>query len=201
MTKIKLCGLRRIEDIRAINELEPDYIGFVFARKSKRYVSPGEAILFRKSLKESIVSVGVFVDSPLEEVASIIKSGAISVAQLHGSEDEEYINVLREMADCKIIKAFGIGSKEDVLRANNSISDFCLLDTPGGGTGKTFPHNLLDYMERPYFLAGGLNSENVGELIEKYHPFGVDVSSNIETDGVKDSVKMKAFVEAVRERG
>lgn len=201
MTKIKLCGLKRKEDILAVNELEPEYIGFVFVPQSKRYVSFKDAAKFRNCLKESVVSVGVFVDSPVEEVADIVKSGAVSVAQLHGSEDEEYIFKLRKACDCKIIKAFGVSGTEDIIRANNCGADFCLLDTPGGGTGKPFPHDLLEGMERPYFLAGGLNSENVGELIDKYHPFGVDVSSNIETDGVKDSAKMKAFVKAVRERG
>lgn len=201
MTKIKLCGLSRTEDILAVNELEPDYVGFVFVNKSKRYVSLESAIKLRKMLKESIVSVGIFVDSPIEEVVHIIKSGAISVAQLHGNEDDEHVKKLKSSFNCKVIKAFGVNDEEDIVKANHCMADFCLLDTPGGGTGKVFPHHLLEGMERPYFLAGGLNSENVGDLIDKYHPFGVDVSSNIETNGVKDSEKMKAFVRAVRERG
>ena len=197
MTKIKMCGLRRKCDIEWAGELSADYIGFVFAKKSKRYVSPEKAAELKKSLKEGIKAVGVFVDEDPAEVARLGKEGIIDVAQLHGSEDEDYIKNLRELSDMPIIKAIKVGSREDIEKAEKSSADMILLDS-GAGSGKTFDWELLKGIKRPYFLAGGLDPENLPEVIENIKPYGVDASSALETDGFKDRDKMAAFANAAR---
>ena len=197
MTKIKLCGLSRTCDIEAANELRPEYIGFVFASKSKRYVSPEQAAELKRILHSDIKAVGVLINESLQNVAELLKNGVIDVAQLHGNEDDEYIKELRKLTDHPIIKAFRVECERDIREANASSADYVLLDS-GAGTGTVFDWNLLSHMQRPYFLAGGLDTENVSEAIKVLKPFAVDVSSGIETDGVKDKTKMAAFVAAVR---
>ena len=198
MTKIKLCGLSRACDIEEANRLQPDYIGFVFAKKSRRCVTAEQAGELKKQLRPEIRAVGVFVNEAPEAVAALLNSGVIDLAQLHGSEDAEYIRRLRDLTDSPLIQAFRICSKEDLSRAEASAADEILLDA-GAGTGTVFDWSLLRNMERRYFLAGGLNPENVREAIRDLHPYGVDVSSGIETDALKDRTKMAAFVAAVRE--
>lgn len=197
MTKIKFCGLTRPEDIRAANALKPEFIGFVFAPKSKRYVSPRQAETLKALLSHDIQAVGVFVDEKLETVAGLLNGGVIDLAQLHGSEDAQYIQKLRALTDRPIIQAFRITSEQDVQRAEHSIADHILLDA-GAGTGTVFDWSLLRQIRRPYFLAGGLGPDNVARAVELLHPYGVDISSGIETEGVKDPEKMAAFVAAVR---
>ena len=197
MTKIKLCGLTRPCDIECVNELLPEYIGFVFAPKSKRYISPEKAQQLREILDGRITPVGVFVDENIEVIADLIKRKIIDAVQLHGNESEQYITDLRRVIDCPVIKAFQIESKADIVSANNSSADFVLLDS-GGGTGKVFDHSLLKDIARPYFLAGGLTPENVETAVKQLKSFAVDVSSSLETDGFKDKIKMTAFVNAVR---
>lgn len=196
-TKIKLCGLRRECDIAAVNELSPDFIGFVFAKKSKRYIEPTEALILRRQLSEGIIPVGVFVNSSAEEIADIVNMGAISAVQLHGDEGEEFISRLRTLTSAMIIQAFKVKSEADIERANLSSADIVLLDS-GAGTGTVFEHSLIPGIRREYLLAGGISAENVGQAILKYCPYGVDVSSAIETDGFKDENKMREFVGAVR---
>ena len=196
MTKIKLCGLSRASDIEEANRLEPDYIGFVFAKKSRRCVSPEQAGELKKQLRPEIRAVGVFVNEAPEAVAALLNRGVIDLAQLHGSEDAEYIRRLRDLTESPLIQAFRIRSKEDLSRAEASAADEILLDA-GAGTGTVFDWSLLRNMERRYFLAGGLNPENVREAIRDLHPYGVD--AGIETDALKDRTKMAAFVAAVRE--
>ena len=198
MTKIKLCGLSRACDIEEANRLQPDYIGFVFAKKSRRCVTAEQAGELKKQLRPEIRAVGVFVNEAPEAVAALLNRGVIDLAQLHGSEDAEYIRRLRDLTDSPLIQAFRIRSKEDLSRAEASAADEILLDA-GAGTGTVFDWSLLRNMERRYFLAGGLNPENVREAIRNMHPYGVDVSSGIETDALKDRTKMAAFVAAVRE--
>ena len=198
MTKIKLCGLSRACDIEEANRLQPDYIGFVFAKKSRRCVTAEQAGELKKQLRPEIRAVGVFVNEAPEAVAALLNRGVIDLAQLHGSEDAEYIRRLRDLTDSPLIQAFRIRSKEDLSRAAASAADEILLDA-GAGTGTVFDWSLLRNMERRYFLAGGLNPENVREAIRNLHPYGVDVSSGIETDALKDRTKMAAFVAAVRE--
>ena len=198
MTKIKLCGLSRACDIEEANLLQPDYIGFVFAKKSRRCVTAEQAVELKRQLRPEIRAVGVFVNEAPEAVAELLNRGVIDLAQLHGSEDAEYIRRLRDLTDSPLIQAFRIRSKEDLNRAEASAADEILLDA-GAGTGTVFDWSLLRNMERRYFLAGGLNPENVREAIRDLHPYGVDVSSGIETDARKDRTKMAAFVAAVRE--
>lgn len=198
MTKIKLCGLSRPCDIEAVNQLKPDYIGFVFAKKSKRYVSDEAAAALKNTLASEIRAVGVFVNEPPEHVVSLLEKGTIDIAQLHGKEDESYIAALRSLTCKPIIKAFRIDTSEDVAAANNSSADFVLLDSGNGGTGTVFDWNLLQGISRPYFLAGGLNPENAEDAVRQLLPFAVDVSSGIETEGRKDAAKMAAFMAAVR---
>ena len=197
MTKIKLCGMRRAADIQAANRLKPDYIGFVFAAKSKRCVTPEQAAGLKAILDPDISAVGVFVNETPEAVAELLNSGVIDIAQLHGSEDEAYLTELRKLSDKPLIKAFRIRTREDLDAAEKSPADFVLLDA-GAGDGKTFDWDLLENFSRPCFLAGGLDPENVREAIERCCPYAVDVSSGIETGGFKDEAKMQAFVNNVR---
>ena len=197
MTKIKLCGLSRPQDIQAANELRADYIGFVFAPGSRRYVSPRQALTLKSLLSPQIHAVGVFVYEEIEKVARLLNRGVIDMAQLHGGEDEDYIRHLRGLTGKPIIQAFRITSDRDVLRAESSIADHVLLDS-GAGTGTTFDWALIRQIKRPYFLAGGLDIHNVKNAVDQLEPYAVDVSSGIETDGVKDPAKMAAFVAAVR---
>ena len=200
MTKVKLCGLSRECDIAAVNELRPDLVGFVFAKKSKRYVSPERAAQLRALLAPGILAAGVFVNEPVESVAGLLDRGVIDVAQLHGSEDDAYIASLRTLTDKPIFRAFKIKSEDDLPAIESCTADLVLLDS-GAGTGKTFDWSLVQSVRRPYFLVGGLDPENVADAIAALYPYGVDVSSGIETDGVKDEVKMAAFVAAARREG
>lgn len=214
MTKIKLCGLSRPCDIQTANVLMPDYIGFVFAPKSRRYVSPEQAARLRSLLLPGILAVGVFVNEDPHRIAGLLKNGTIDIAQLHGTEDETYIQNLRALTDKPIIQAFRIERKSDVAAASKSSADYVLADSGSGGTGTTFDWGLLQTLDRPFFLAGGLNPENVTAVLTQLHPYAVDVSSGIETDksacrpdepccripGSKDPDKMRAFVQAVKNR-
>ena len=197
MTKIKLCGLSRDCDIETANKLKPDFIGFVFAAKSKRRVTYLQAAELKSKLDPEIKAVGVFLDDDLDMVASMLNLGIVDVVQLHGTEDEEYLAKLRTITDKPIIKAFVIRSEDDVKRAEESSADYVLLDG-GKGEGKAFDWSLLKEIKRPFFLAGGLNTENVAAAVKSLRPFAVDVSTGVETDGVKDTEKMTAFVAEVR---
>lgn len=198
MTKIKLCGLKRPQDIQAANELLPAYIGFVFAPKSRRYVHPDRAEELRRMLNPGITPVGVFVNETPETVAALLDRGIIDIAQLHGKEDAAYIRRLRQLTQKPLIQAFRIDTPADVAAAQASTADYVLLDSGAGGTGTCFDWSLLQNIQRPYFLAGGLTPENVGGAVATLHPYAVDVSSGIETDGAKDKEKMTQFVRAVR---
>lgn len=198
MTRIKLCGLTRPCDIEAVNELKPEYIGFVFAQKSRRYITAEKAEELKKLLHPDIETVGVFVNENVETVARLLSGGIIDIAQLHGSEDENYIGQLRKLTDKSIIKAFRIESEQDIINAQNSSADFVLLDSGNGGTGTVFDWELLMNISRPYFLAGGLDNSNIQDAVRRLNPYAVDVSSGIETDGLKDKNKMTEFVDIVR---
>ena len=200
MTKIKLCGLKRPCDIVYVNELAPDYVGFVFVKNSKRYVTPEDAEKLRKQLQRGIIPVGVFVDEEPDVIVDLLERHIVEAVQLHGSEDENYIRTLQKRVGCSVtvIKAFCLKNAEDVGAIEESPADYVLLDS-GGGTGKTFDWSLLSKINRPYFLAGGLTPENVKEAIVAHHPFGVDASSSLETEGLKDKRKMAAFVRTVRQ--
>lgn len=200
MTKIKLCGLSRPCDIQAANRLRPEYIGFVFAPNSRRYVTTEQAAELSAQLAPGIQAVGVFVDAPPETVAALLNRGVIDLAQLHGTEDEAYLGRLRALTDKPVIQAFRIRSEADCLAARKSSADYVLLDS-GAGTGKAFDWSLIRELGRPYFLAGGLGPENAAASVRLLRPYAVDVSSGIETEGKKDPQKMADFVSAVRREG
>ena len=201
MTKIKICGLSRPEDIEAVNEVKPDYAGFVVeVPKSRRNVSVQQLRRLTALLDHGIVSVGVFVNAPVELIVGLLQDGVLAMAQLHGQEDEAYISRLRNRikADVPLIQAFSIRTKEDVLRAVKSSADLILLDQGSGGSGRTFDWSLADAVDRPFFLAGGLGSGNLAQAIRAVKPWAVDLSSALETDGYKDPKKMREAVQIVR---
>lgn len=197
MTKIKICGLSREYDIKAVNEIKPEYIGFVFFKKSRRYVSPEKALELKKILDKEIKAVGVFVDEDIKTVEKFLKSGIIDIAQLHGNETDDYIKSLKELTVQPVIKAFKIRSLSDIEKAEKSLADMILLDA-GMGDGKVFDWSLVSGFKRPYFLAGGLDCTNAQSAVSQLHPYALDVSSGVETGGLKDIQKMTAFINAVR---
>lgn len=199
MTKIKLCGLTRPEDIAAANAVRPDFVGFVFAPKSKRYLAPEAAALLKTRLTPGIRVVGVFVNEAPETVTDLLNKGVIDIAQLHGQEDTAYLARLRAMTDKPLWQAFRVDGPESLANAAQSPADLLLLDSGAGGTGTAFDWTLLQDFSRPYLLAGGLDPATVGRAIRTLHPYGVDVSSGIETNGRKDPDKMAAFAAAVRD--
>ena len=201
-TRIKICGLTRLEDIDAVNELKPEYVGFVFA-KSRRQITKEHAVTLRCYLDPEIQAVGVFVNELPAIVAgylpvSLLRDGTLWAAQLHGNEDEDYIEKIQNMTGKPVIKAFSIKTREDVEKAKKSSADYILLDHGKGGTGESFDWSLIRNMDRPYFLAGGLNAENVEQAILQTHPFAVDISSGVETDGVKDPKKITECIRRIR---
>jgi len=204
--RIKLCGLSRPEDIAAANALLPDFIGFVFAKKSRRYVTPEQAGKLKTLLDPRIRAVGVFVDEDPEEIRKIAAAGSIDLVQLHGKETPEQVRKVREILRIPVIKAFSVKTPEDLKAAAESPADFVLLDNGAGGTGTAFDWGILGAdaggslkaFSRPFFLAGGLTPENVGAAIKQCRPWAVDTSSALETDRKKDPAKMRAFVNAVR---
>ena len=151
-----------------------------------------------QQLAPGIQAVGVFVKEDPETVVHLLEDGVIDVAQLHGGESEAYIRTLRQHTHKPILQAFRVDTPADLEKAQASSADYILLDSGDGGTGERFDWSLLAGATRPYFLAGGLDPENVGGAVEKLKPYAVDVSSGIETDGKKDPEKMKNFVRAVR---
>lgn len=199
MTRIKLCGMARVTDIEAVNELLPGYIGFIFVPGRRRNIAPELAAEMKRHLLPGIQAVGVFINEEPERVAQFLREGLIDIAQLHGTEDEDYIKRLRILTKKPLIKAFRIETEEDIRRAEASTADYVLLDSGIGGTGRVFDWTLLQKMKRPYFLAGGLTVENVRPAVERLHPYAVDVSSGIETEGLKDQMKMREFVRQVRD--
>lgn len=200
MVKVKICGLRRPEDIEAANAAKPDYVGFIFVPETKRYVKPDLAASFRRDLAADIQTVGVFVNAPIEEIVAICQAGTIDLVQLHGEEDQAYIAHLKGQVDQHIIKSVAVG---DELVVDPNQADYLLFDSLSpsrGGSGKVFDWQMVSaYQEKPFFLAGGLGVENIEEALKVVRPYAVDASSSLETDGVKDPVKMQEFVAKIRE--
>jgi len=198
MVKVKICGLSRPSDIEVVNTERPDFIGFVFA-KSKRRVTLPQAVDLRKMLSSDIIPVGVFVNESIENILSLTQEGIIDAIQLHGSEDELYIQKLRLLTDAPIIKAISIHNKGDAQKWSATSADYLLLDHKGGGTGQSFDWDMIGKINKPFFLAGGLNAENIAKAIQKTMPNAVDVSSGVETEGIKDPIKIKEFIRRVRD--
>lgn len=198
MVKIKICGLRRLKDIEIVNKYKPDYIGFVFA-DSKRKVSHEIASRMKSKLSSDIISVGVFVDAPQDEILELFDDNIIEVAQLHGMESEDYINNLKENTnnELKIIKAIEMADDVDLSKYDNSHADYLLLDS-GKGSGKTFDWQLIkNDLKKDFFLAGGINSTNVKKAIEEFKPYAIDLSSSLETNDYKDEDKIKEIMEVI----
>ena len=212
MVKIKICGMRREEDIEMANKYKPDYIGFVFA-DSPRKVTFDQAKELSSQLNEDIVPVGVFVNEHMKLIVDLFKEGIIKIAQLHGDEDEDYIRNLKSKSmeetgsEIPVINAIEINDVDNgaiaidyndkLFEWRDSASDYFILDS-GKGSGKTFDWDLIDknseFFENSIFLAGGLNSENLSSAIEEFNPFAVDLSSSVETDGFKDEEKIKDII-------
>jgi phosphoribosylanthranilate isomerase len=200
MTLIKICGLKTPDDVRYVNESGPDYAGFVFAEESRRKITADDARMLRSMMNDEIVSVGVFVDQPMELITGLVKDGTIGVVQLHGREDNEFIETVRKSTCVPIIKAFKIENSNDVEMARSTNADIIMLDNGRGGTGMTFDWSFTKEMGRPFFMAGGLNPDNISEAIRSSHPFAVDVSSGVETDGRKDRSKILQFIQSVKDQ-
>lgn len=197
-TKIKICGLSRERDIDYANQYLPDYVGFVLHYpKSRRYISVERAQELGRLLNPGIQIVGVLVDQPLETAVSLLGDCVIDIAQLHGHEDEAYIKALKERTGKEVWKAFQIHSAEDVAAAKASSADMVVLDS-GMGSGEVFDWSLIADFDRPYFLAGGLSPQNAVRCVKQLHPYGIDLSSGVETNGVKDKGKISSVIHAVR---
>lgn len=201
--KLKLCGIRRTEDVDYLNEFSPDYAGFVFA-ESPRRVTLNQVRELSKRLLPQIIKVGVFVNQPIETMR--VFSSEINVFQLHGDEDEGYIERLRKIIPqgCEIWKAVRVKSAEDILKADNLPVDKLLLDAftkdSYGGTGKTANWDLIANIKinKPFFAAGGITVGNISEAAKKLKPFGIDISSGIETERIKDREKIKEITQIIR---
>lgn len=198
--KIKICGLFRTIDADYVNEARPDYTGFVFYEKSRRYVTSLQASTIRSNLDKGIKTVGVFVNAEPERIQCLYEKGIIQVIQLHGQEDEAYLQNLRTLLpNAEIWQAFFIHSTKDLIDAMQSNADQILLDN-GYGTGKCFDWKLIEGKLLRYpVLAGGLTPELIPGVIAKFQPYAVDISSGVETNQVKDRVKILAAVKAARE--
>ena len=200
MAKIKICGLRRREDVDYVNECRPDYVGFVFA-PSRRQITLVEGIKLRRLLWPDIPAVGVYVNQPLSDMLACVREGAVDWIQLHGDETEETIRALKEATDAPLIKAVRVRNEEDIRRADALPCDYLLFDTYSaaayGGTGRRFDWDMIpDNLEHPWFLAGGIDDGNIRRAV-RTGCYAVDVSGGAETDGYKDKNKIRRLTEAV----
>ena len=219
--KIKMCGISKVETIPAVVEAQPDYMGLVFA-PSKRQVTVEQAKILVEELhkqygnrysrdevqcsndvvQEFIKTVGIFVNETLDNLVTIATEVNLDAVQLHGDEDEAFIQSLKERTNVEVWKAVQIRSAVDAAAWIDSSADMLLFDAyhkyERGGTGEVFDWSCLDEFERPFMLAGGIDSTNVARAIRTVRPYGIDISSGIETEGVKDDEKIKAFTNIVR---
>ena len=215
--KVKMCGISKVETIPAVVEAKPDYMGLVFA-PSKRQVTVDQAKTLVEELhkecalkygsdtehdkNDTIKTVGVFVNETVDNLVTIANEANLDVVQLHGDEDESFIQSLKECTNVEVWKAVQVRSAADAEKWIDSSADMLLFDAyhkdERGGTGEVFDWSSLDEFERPFMLAGGIASTNVARAIRTVRPYGIDISSGIETEGVKDSEKIKAFTNIVR---
>jgi phosphoribosylanthranilate isomerase len=180
-----------------VNIAKPEYIGFVFA-ESRRMVTPSQAAELKAKLSPDIISVGVFVNEIPDNILWLVRSGIIGAVQLHGDETEAYIENIKSRTDKPVIKAVSVSKKGDVQKWDTTCADYLLLDNKTGGTGSTFDWNLIGELKKPFFLAGGLNIENTPSAILELNPFAVDISSGVETDGLKDREKIISIIRRIR---
>ena len=200
MAKIKICGLKRLKDIEIVNKYKPDFIGFVFA-DSKRKVDYNLACEMKKNLDSSIIAVGVFVDADIDEILRLFNDDIIEIAQLHGLENEDYIKCLKDKTNNEliIINAIEISDNVDLSKYDDSLADYLLFDS-GKGSGKTFDWRFISKdLNKKFFLAGGLNQDNISQAIKEFNPYAIDLSSGVETNGFKDENKIKKVMGALDE--
>ena len=218
--KVKMCGISKVETIPAVVEAKPDYMGLVFA-PSKRQVTVEQAKILIEELhrgyakkygsdtehdkNDTIKTVGVFVNETVDNLVTIANEANLDAVQLHGDEDETFIQSLKERTNVEVWKAVQIRSAADVEKWIDSSADMLLFDAyhkdERGGTGEVFDWSSLDTFERPFMLAGGIDSTNVARAIRTVRPYGIDISSGIETNGVKDDEKITAFTKIVKSIG
>lgn len=196
--KVKMCGLFRTEDIDYVNEIKPDYIGFVFWEKSKRRVTKEQAAALKEKLDPTIKAVGVFVDEDNEVILKLLAENIIDIAQLHGMESEDDVRYIKEESAKPVIRMVKLSEHTDYDALNEMEADYLLFDS-GRGCGKVFDWNLLKQVQekcrKPFFLAGGIGPENAKEAVMQVKPYAIDLSSGLETNGVKDLAKMRALME------
>ena len=196
MTKFKICGLMKPEDICYVNEAKPNYIGFILSPGFRRSISRELAAEMKKNLSEDILATGVFVDEEIPFILSFAEDGIIDQIQLHGSETDEYISELKKKTELPVIKAFKAGTvTEEELKTNPA--DMYIIDS-GKGTGKTFDWSLVPRIYKPWLLAGGITAENAEDAIRRLKATGLDLSSSVETDGYKDREKIIEITNIVR---
>ncbi len=204
MVKVKICGIKTLQDVEFVNRQKPDFTGFVFYPLSKQYVSLITARSLKAKLNKKIKSIGVFVNAPPEEIAAAAELGIINMVQLHGDETNAYIAELRKICTLPIIKAVRVREEADIKKAAFYNCEYFLFDTYStasyGGTGRQFDTQLLKGVKinKPYFLAGGLNAGNVRSALKGLKPYAVDVSGGVETGGSKDEIKIKNFIKQVK---
>ncbi len=195
--RVKICGLKSESEIIMINETRPEYVGFIFESRSKKFIAPEHAAFLKSKLRRGIQTVGVFVDEPIELVADCAKTAGLDFIQLHGNENENYITLLRNQTQCKIIRAVRVGRLIDLERAMRSAADLLLVAGPK--PGEKFDWSLISYIRRPYFMSGGLTPENVQSALDlRPQPYAVDVCSGVESHRLKDYKKMMKFIYNVR---
>lgn len=199
MSRVKICGITDVKEVEFLNELKPDYIGFVFAA-GRRKISPEKALELKKHTDDSIQTVGVFVNEDIDRIVQIVESGATDIIQLHGDEDAEYIKKLKIRTKKEIIKAVRVRNANDIEKSKNTEADYILYDTfvkdAYGGSGRTFDWEMLPKGEK-YFLAGGISADNA-DIALSYEPYCIDVSSGVETEGKKDKEKVRKLIEKIR---
>ena len=218
--KVKMCGISKVETIPAVVEAKPDYMGLVFA-PSKRQVTVDQAKILVEELhrgyakkygsdtehdkNDTIKTVGVFVNETVDNLVTIANEANLDAVQLHGDEDETFIQSLKERTNVEVWKAIQIRTAADIEKWIDSSADMLLFDAyhkdERGGTGEVFDWSSLDAFERPFMLAGGIDSTNVARAIRTVRPYGIDISSGIETNGVKDDEKITAFIKIVKSIG
>ena len=211
--KVKMCGISKVETIPAVVEAKPDYMGLVFA-PSKRQVTVDQAKILIEELHKQCINhydtkvvktVGVFVNETLDNLVRIADTANLDAVQLHGDEDETFIQSLKERTNVEVWKAIQIRTAADTEKWIDSSADMLLFDAyhkdERGGTGEVFDWSSLDAFERPFMLAGGIDSTNVARAIRTVRPYGIDISSGIETNGVKDDKKITAFTKIVKSIG
>ena len=205
MIYLKFCGMRRVEDIKYMNECRPDYVGFILSDGFRRSIDFGTFCELNTYLDKDIKRVGVFVNEPVENILHCAYNESLDVIQLHGDENEDYIKTLSKDFSGEIWKAVRAKSPEDIEREQKKSCEKLLIDSFSeesvGGTGKRINTEIVKSakIEKPFFIAGGITAENIAEIVRDTKPYGVDLSSGIETDGFKDLQKMKSIMEILRE--